>query len=394
MTDSNTPCKPVTKVKTVLQLCHGYDMPFHDVARQYATLFKDTEYRVITVFLTGKRNSDIEAICESDEVVFLENTSKDLRGLKLRQIKQVRELHKKYSFEFAIAQRYKSLYIASHVPGLFVMGVQHAFGGYDRFMRRWYVTRNQNRIALIGVSNAIRDDMRRHLPKVDPKRIQTLYNRIDYDALKQKMVDRDTARKALGLPLNGYVFGNVGRLHPDKDQATLLRAFTRSADQMPGAMIAIVGHGRLEQSLKALAGELGIQDRVYFTGAVPDAAHYFKAFDAFVLTSDHEPFGMVLLEAMVAGLPMAVCNSGGAPEVVEGLSELFVLHNSDALSHQLVRIFSSSPAEISNTREKMEERVKSMFSDIQIKGVFWKIFDNKEVMEDRSVKGKEFYKSG
>ncbi|WP_067584328.1 glycosyltransferase [Endozoicomonas ascidiicola] len=367
--------------KNVLQLCHSYSMPFHDVARQYTALFKETGYRVVTVFLTGKTCAEIEAVCASDEVIFLEYTSKDLCGLKRRQIKAIRGLHNKYLFDFAIAHRYKSLYIASHVPDLFVMGVQHAFGGYGRFMRRWYVTRKQDRIALIGISNAIRDDMRQHLPKVAPERIQTLYNRIDVEALEQRLVDRETARKALGLPPEGYVFGNVGRLHPDKDQATLLRAFARSSDHMPDSMVAIVGKGHLEQSLKDLADELGVRDRVHFTGVVPDAARYFKAFDAFVLTSDHEPFGMVLLEAMVAGLPMAVCDSGGAPEVVQGLAKMFDLRDDATLSRHMVTLYKMSADTVSNEKKKLIEKVESDFSDVSVKTLFWNICDSMGLRE-------------
>ena len=55
-----------------------------------------------------------------------------------------------------------------------------------------------------------------------------------------------------------------------------------------------------------------------FLGQVEEARRYFKAFDAFALSSDHEPFGMVLLEAMVAGVPLIATACGGAREVVEG----------------------------------------------------------------------------
>lgn len=66
----------------VLQLCHGYDMPFHDIARQYTTYLKALNFKVVTVFLTGKKNAEIAEYTGSDEIVFLENTSKDLRGTK------------------------------------------------------------------------------------------------------------------------------------------------------------------------------------------------------------------------------------------------------------------------------------------------------------------------
>ncbi|PJE78063.1 GDP-mannose-dependent monoacylated alpha-(1-6)-phosphatidylinositol monomannoside mannosyltransferase [invertebrate metagenome] len=347
----------------VLQLCHGYGMPFHYVARQYARLFKGSPYRVITVFLTGEKNETIAKMCESHAVFFLENSSKDLRGLKRHQIAQVRKLYRQWNFSFAIAHRYKSLYIASHINNLFVFGVQHAFGGYHRWSRRWYVKQNKRKLILLGVSDAIRDDMRRSLPKLGHDRIHTLYNCIDYEQLRQNLVNKKEARNILGLPKDAYVFGNVGRLHPDKDQETLLRAFARCACQLPDAMVVIVGKGRLEQKLKDLAEELHIRQRVIFTGVIENAAHYFKAFDAFVLTSDHEPFGMVLLEAMVAGVPVAACNTGGAPEIVGNAGEVFGLRDDQRLSQVMIKYYDLDSIRKQEITDKGTQRVIEYFSE-------------------------------
>ncbi len=169
------------------------------------------------------------------------------------------------------------------------------------------------RLSLLGVSDAVRDDMRRCLPKWPAARIQTLYNRIDLDATQASLVSREEARQTLGLDAHAWIVGNVGRLHPDKDQATLLRGFAAALKYLPAnSQLAILGKGRLEQDLRALALELGIADRVLLLGQVPEARRYFRAFDVFALSSDHEPFGMVLLEAMAAGVPLLATACGGA----------------------------------------------------------------------------------
>jgi len=116
--------------KHVLQVCHGYDAPFLDVARQYSALFSDTDYRVTTVFLTGPEDPQVTACLSSDEVIFLQYLSKDLRGLKLKQIQQVKEICHSRRFSYAIAHRYKAIYICLHVKDLFVIGVHHAFWDY------------------------------------------------------------------------------------------------------------------------------------------------------------------------------------------------------------------------------------------------------------------------
>ena len=163
----------VADTKWVLQLCHGYSAPFGDVARQWHTLFDGSDYRVLTVFLTGAPDSQIKSLV-GGEVIFLGFDSKALRGLKVRQIQQIRNLHKQYRFKFAIAHRYKSIYIASHLPKIKVFGVSHAYDVYSRFLRRRYVMSQSDRLFLIGVSNAIRDDARAALPRFPARKIQTV----------------------------------------------------------------------------------------------------------------------------------------------------------------------------------------------------------------------------
>lgn len=359
--------------KYILQLCHGYGMPFHDVARQYAALFQETGYKVVTVFLTGKKSREITEAVQSDDVIFLENSSKDIRGLKLKQIRQVRLLHHKYNFAFCIAHRFKPIYIACHLSGLFVVGVHHAFGGYKRWGRRWFVQNKQAQLALLGVSDAIRDDIRTSLPKFSSDRVQTLYNRIDLEQARASLLGREEARVGLGICQDKFIFGNVGRLHPDKDQATLIKAFALVHKSYPEAVLVIMGKGRLETELKALSIELGLEGRVIFTGAVKEGARYFKAFDTFVLSSNNEPFGMVLLEAMAAEVPVIVCDSGGAPEVYGDHRALFPLGDTKGLAQRMEDYLHLGQAEKQVMLLSMNQRLTDIFSDNAVKRVFWNL---------------------
>ena len=277
-------------------------MPFADVARQYAALFEGTPYEVVTVFLTGEKNRQVADLV-GGEVIFLENTSRDVRGLKIKQIRQLREICKQYSFCFAIAHRFKPLYIASYIKDLPLVGVFHAFGDYARHSRRWHARWHKDRISLIANSNAVRDDIRNYLVDFPEEKIQTLYNRIDYHTMSGQLLSRDAARKALGLDNDSFIFANVGRLHPDKDQSTLLKAFAACYQDLPNSKLVIIGQGRLENDLKREVQVLEINTNTLFPGKIAAAWRYFRAFDCFVLSSDREPFGMVLLESMVAGGP-------------------------------------------------------------------------------------------
>ncbi|NIF19105.1 glycosyltransferase [Pantoea sp. Cy-639] len=369
----------------ILQFCHGYDGPFLDCARQYASLFQGSGYKVTTVFLTGAADAQVAAGCASDEVLFLEFSSKAVRGLKLGAIAALRKIAAQRDFSFCIAHRFKPIYVALLGTGLPVIGVHHAFGDYQRKGRRLFANLFRKRLSLLGVSDAVRDDMRRCLAQWPHARIQTLYNRIDIEALQASLVPRAEARQALGLDAQAWIVGNVGRLHPDKDQATLLRGFAEALPGLPaGARLAILGKGRLEASLKALAAELGIAAQVDFLGQVPDARRYFQAFDVFALSSDHEPFGMVLLEAMVAGVPVLATACGGAREVVEGVGVLFPLGDAAQLGQAMKHMAGLDESQRSACAQHMLQRLRERFSDQAVRDAFWQLPQVRALVGDAS----------
>ncbi|KTC52104.1 glycosyl transferase [Pseudomonas fluorescens ABAC62] len=358
----------------VLQFCHGYNAPFLDCARQYASLFAGSGYKVTTVFLTGVADPQVATECASDEVLFMEFSSKAIRGLKLGAIRELRKIAASRNFSFCIAHRFKPIYIALLGTRLPVIGVHHAFGDYQRKSRRLFAGLFRKRLSLLGVSDAVRDDMRRCLPDWPAARIQTLYNRIDVDALQAVQVPVDEARDVLGLSPDEWVVGNVGRLHADKDQATLLKGFALALPHLPAeSRLAILGSGGLEKRLKALAHELGIADRVLFLGQVPDARRYFRAFDVFALSSDHEPFGMVLLEAMAAGVPLLATACGGAREVVEGVGILFPFGDAEHLAQGLRHLAGMDHQQQRQCAEMMLERLRTHFSDQAVRDTFWQL---------------------
>ena len=358
----------------VLQFCHGYDGPFLDCARQYASLFAGSGYRVTTVFLTGVADAEVADACASDEVLFMEYSSKAIRGLKLGAIRDLHKIAASRNFSFCIAHRFKPIYIALLGTALPVIGVHHAFGDYQRGSRRLFANLFRKRLSLLGVSDAVRDDMRSCLPQWPAARIQTLYNRIDIEALQATQLPKAEARQELGLSPSAWIVGNVGRLHPDKDQATLLRGFATALPGLPReSQLAILGSGRLEQNLKDLSRELGIADRVLFLGQVPEARRYFRAFDAFALSSDHEPFGMVLLEAMAAGVPLLATACGGAKEVVEGVGILFPLGDAEHMAQGLQHLAGMDENQRLLCAELMFERLRERFSDRAVRDAFWRL---------------------
>ncbi|MDR2926069.1 MAG: glycosyltransferase [Azoarcus sp.] len=357
---------------SILQVCYGYQSPLADCAGQYARLFRGTPYKVVTVQLKGPPDEKAEREMDSDEVIFLGYKQSEISNLKLRAIRDVRRIAASRDFAFCIAHLHQSIYTALFATRLMVIGVNHDFREYRRFFRRLYTNVFKKRLRLLGVSDAVRDSIRAALPRWSHDHIETLHNRMDLAAAQATLLPRESARALLGLPPQGWIVGCAGRLHPEKDHPVLIRAFAAALPALPaGSMLAIMGSGREEEALKALAQALGIQNAVRFLGQVDDGKRYFKAFDIFVLASEREPFGMVFLEAMAAHLPVVCSDRGGGREVVEGIGDLFPAGDIDALAQTLIRHSISCLAEDYATRAEAHMRQK--FSDEVAATSFWRL---------------------
>ncbi len=109
----------------------------------------------------------------------------------------------------------------------------------------------------------------------------------------------------------------LARLAPDKDHATLLRAFALLAERWPAARLKLAGDGPGRASLAGLAGSLGIAGRVEFLGPVADPAPLLQGARAVVLSSRREAMPNAVLEAMACGRPVVATRVGALPELVE-----------------------------------------------------------------------------
>jgi glycosyltransferase involved in cell wall biosynthesis len=108
----------------------------------------------------------------------------------------------------------------------------------------------------------------------------------------------------------GPVLVTVGRLEPVKNVALLLDAFARVAETLD-ARLLIIGEGSQRAALEAQARGPGLAGRVALLGHVPSPRPYLRAADLFVLASDEEGFGQVLIEAMAEGLPVISTDAAG-----------------------------------------------------------------------------------
>ena len=133
----------------------------------------------------------------------------------------------------------------------------------------------------------------------------------------------------------------VGRLDRQKRLDVLLRAFGQISREFEGARLALAGTGPLEQELRALARELGLESKVAFLGARDDVPDLLRAADAFVLPSESEGLSNALLEALASGTPAIASDIAANRELVgDGAAVLFPVGDADALAKALARVLS------------------------------------------------------
>lgn len=144
----------------------------------------------------------------------------------------------------------------------------------------------------------------------------------DLQAAEEIPTDRIARfRSQLGVEVGDVVIGSVGRLVEQKDYLTLLQAFALGVAQVPNLRLVIAGDGPLRSQLEQAAHSLALADRIHLLGNCDDVPTLLRSVDLFALASKFEPFGVALLEAQAAGLPIVATSVNEIPEIVtDGMS--------------------------------------------------------------------------
>lgn len=364
--------------KNILIFGHSDATQFVDIYNQYTQIFDKAAYKVTVALLTGKPTDDVKQRLIAEEVIFLETSKKSIRGLKIKPIKQLRALCKEKQFEIVICHRYKPSYIMMWVAQCCNIGalifVMHELRTMSSINRRLLIaTLQRKNMIFAGVSNAVRDDMRKDLWFIPKERVVTLYNTLDVAASQSVLFPRHEARAKLNLADDAIVFGNIARLSHNKDQHTLIHAFSLIKPYCPKAKLIIMGDGELEKILREQIQQDGLQLDVILTGFLPAAYRYMYAFDCLVLSSIQEAFGRVLIEAMIANVPVIATRVNGIPEVMGNTGILIDPRNAMQLAEAMKRIDALSPEERHTFGKAGHARVQQYFSIPAFYQQFWQL---------------------
>jgi glycosyltransferase involved in cell wall biosynthesis len=149
-----------------------------------------------------------------------------------------------------------------------------------------------------------------------PSKVVRIPNAVDAGRLRPSRPARET-RAALGIPAEVPLVISVGALTWEKDPLGQLEVAERILGAVPDAVYLLVGAGPLDRRVRTRVVERGLRDRVRLLGARTDVADLLAASDVLVLASSIEGMPASVIEAGMAGLPVAAYAVAGVPEVVE-----------------------------------------------------------------------------
>lgn len=300
-----------------------------------------TRYEPVVVFYTDNplverlRDADVEVrILEKPRAVVLsEDDTRGSRGLA-RRLQRVANLMRllvvpgvryarllrrghfdavhlnnsiRFNNEWMLAARLARIPCITHERG-----INRAYESMARYFAR-------SLGGIICISDGVRSNM--IAKNVDLPTMVTIHNALDPGAL-EVTTEPSEIRRRHGIPPDAPVVGIVGNIKAWKGQRTVVAAMGRVVAHIPTAHCLLVGGASAEdryyeQELRGLVRELGLEDRVVFTGFQMNVADHVNAMQIVLHASiEPEPFGRVILEAMALSKPVIGTNAGGVPEIV------------------------------------------------------------------------------
>lgn len=189
-----------------------------------------------------------------------------------------------------------------------------------------------------------------HRYQIPADKVEVIHNALDTESLANYMYDFATYRYLEDLKRHGYtVVSTVTRFTIQKGLAYFLQAAAQASQKYDKLVFLLAGDGEQRNELLKLSADLGIADKVFFTGFVRGKQwrDAFNVADVFVMSSVSEPFGLTALEAAYHDVAVIVTKQSGVGEVLHNVfrydfwdvnklaDELVAIANSDALQETL-----------------------------------------------------------
>jgi len=356
--------KPI-KVLQIQPKCYVRTSDLHE---EIINALAGDEFDVTSAYLNGTpKEGDMHTVCK--KVKYFNIPKKKLKGLRLSAMFQLWKYCNEQQFDVIITHRFKPLYIFLLINKFLkkparCISVLHANGEFDRPYRR-LITRLlvDKSWSFVGVSQSVKQDLLQYSNAgFTNDNVIYINNSLDIEKTTAGLLPRASARSKLKLDPEAFVFGTIGRLVAVKGHIYLLEAFKRIQTTHPSAKLVIIGGGKLEQEMESYVHEHQLESSVILTGNVFDAYQYLPAFDVFILSSLSEAFGLVVLEAMIANIPVIATGVGGVKSVVSDKGKLIPPANISALTIAMEEYIQLDTHQLRSLGRALRERAENKFS--------------------------------
>lgn len=179
-----------------------------------------------------------------------------------------------------------------------------------------FILKRINKILTVG--NAVRNDVIDTNTGLDPEKVVSIGNSIDFESITTTTKTKQQAREQLKIKADSFVFGNIARLSPHKGHEHLIRAFAEFKKIHDNSDLLIIGSGPLKEKHENTVRQMGMQDSIHVLGFRDDVPDLLGAMDAYLMPSTgSEGLPRALMEAMAAGVPCIGSTVGGIPELLK-----------------------------------------------------------------------------
>ena len=292
------------------------------------------------------KTKNIFKIIKKIYLVFLMKT-----GLIKGKIKKERMkcLSKKYDTEVAFKDGFTALFTAygdseKKIHWLHTDYVMHdCTAKYHNLFEKTFPLFDK----IIGISHAVVERFNQVYPGIQ---CEVIYNLIDIAKIKKMGEENDIH---LG---DGINFVSCGRIHEMKGYDRLINVFHRLDDMglLKHVSLTIIGDGPDLSKVQNLVQEYGLKDKVKLLGRKKNPYPYVKAADAFLMCSRYEPFGLVVLEAMVLGTPVISTEVASIREIMREDYGIITDNNEEGLINAIAEVI-KNPNYLNKYRENLKK---------------------------------------
>ncbi len=354
----------------VLQIQPKFHVRTSDLQEEIIKALAEDKFDVTTSYLTGTPGKDeMQSICKKTK--YFNISKKNLKGLRVFATFQLWRYCNEHQFDVIITHRFKPLFIMLIVNKLlkkpaYCISVLHANGEFERTYRRIITRLFVDKFwKLVGVSLSVKEDLLQYKNTgFTNENVIYINNSLDIKKISSGLLPRSSSRTKLGIDTNTFVFGTIGRLVNVKGHIYLLKAFKTIKLKFPNAQLVIIGGGKLEPQIKAFIHEHHLEQSVILTGNIFDAYQFLQAFDVFVLSSLSEGLPLVVLEAMIAKLPVIATDVGAVKDTIANQGKLVLAGNTDALTTAMQEYIQLEKSELYSLGESLRIRAENEFSII------------------------------